>query len=91
MSPVVFSRTIDSTTYKGTISVNTGLFINGQYVQSATGDTLEYVIVFFPFPLDLSIYLTALTVISTRVRLGDRKSTRLNSSHSGESRMPSSA
>ena len=25
------------------------------------------------------------------VRLGDRKSTRLNSSHSGESRMPSSA
>ena len=72
MSPVVFTRTIDSTAYKGTISVNTSLFINGQFVQSATGDTLEYVIiVVYPFSLDSSIYLTALTVISTRVRLGN--------------------
>ena len=34
---------------------------------------------------------TPLTVMHTRAQLIDRKSTRLNSSHSGESRMPSSA
>ena len=33
--------------------------------------------------------LEALSIISSRLK--DRKSTRLNSSHSGESRMPSSA
>ena len=32
-----------------------------------------------------------LSVLYPMVSLGDRKSTRLNSSHSGESRMPSSA
>ena len=35
--------------------------------------------------------LTGLSVTDISAKLGDRKSTRLNSSHSGESRMPSSA
>ena len=42
MSPT-FTRDIDAPTYKGTISVNTGLFINGKFVDAVGGTTVEYV------------------------------------------------
>ena len=41
--PQTFTHQIDSPLYKGKVSLNTGLFINGQFVDSVDGETLEYV------------------------------------------------
>ena len=43
------------------------------------------------FAMASSPYLSPGSTLTRSTSLGDRKSTRLNSSHSGESRMPSSA
>ena len=40
---------------------------------------------------DYLLFKSALDILKKKQHLTDRKSTRLNSSHSGESRMPSSA
>ena len=42
--PQTFTHKFDTPVYKGTISVNTGLYINGQFVDPVEKDTLEYVI-----------------------------------------------
>lgn len=39
--PSVFSHEINSALYKGKLSVNTGLFINGQFVDAVDQGTLE--------------------------------------------------
>ena len=39
-----FTKQLETPVYKGTISVNTGLYINGQFVDPVERDTLEYVI-----------------------------------------------
>ena len=36
-----FSTTIDSETFKGTVSVNTGLFIGGEFVEAIKQGTIE--------------------------------------------------
>lgn len=41
--PGTFSHQFDTATYKGAAKVNTGLFINGQFVDSVDGATFEYV------------------------------------------------
>jgi aldehyde dehydrogenase (NAD+) len=41
--PAVFTYQFDSSLFKGTVNVNTGLFINGQFVDSVDGATFEYV------------------------------------------------
>ena len=41
--PTTFSKQIDSPVYKGEISLNTGLFINGEFVDSIEKGTTEYV------------------------------------------------
>ena len=51
------------------------------------GKRLAVILLMFFFFGGLSIYIT----VSSIYNIGDRKSTRLNSSHKTESRMPSSA
>ena len=41
--------------------------------------------------MELKVDNLSVKISKNRILMGDRKSTRLNSSHSGESRMPSSA
>jgi len=40
----VFKLELDKELYKGTVSLNTGLFINGQFVKPAEGGTIKYVL-----------------------------------------------
>ena len=40
--PAVFTHQFNTPTYKGTAKVNTGLFINGKFVDSVDGATFEY-------------------------------------------------
>ncbi len=42
--PATFTRQFDTPAYKGKVTVNTGLFINGQYVDSVDKETIEYVL-----------------------------------------------
>lgn len=42
MSPT-FTHKFDTSLYKGSIAVNTGLFINGQFVDAVDKQTIEYV------------------------------------------------
>ena len=39
--PTVYSECFDAPLFKGKVSVNTGLFINGEYVDSVDGGTIE--------------------------------------------------
>ena len=39
----VFTHTFATDAFKGKVSVNTGLFINGQFVAPVGGETFEYV------------------------------------------------
>lgn len=39
--PQVFTREFETKTFNGEISVNTGLFIDGKYVDAAEGGTIE--------------------------------------------------
>ena len=39
--PQVYTEEIKSQTFSGKVSVNTGLFINGEYVDSLDKDTIE--------------------------------------------------
>ena len=41
--PSVFTYQFDNAFFKGTTTVNTGLFINGKFVDSVDGATIEYV------------------------------------------------
>lgn len=41
--PSSFTHQFDTALYKGSVTVNTGLFINGEYVDSIDGETIEYV------------------------------------------------
>ena len=41
--PSVFTRQFDTPLYKGSVSVNTGLFINGQFVDPIDKETIECV------------------------------------------------
>ena len=41
--PQIFTRTLQTKSFNGTISVNTGLFINGKWVDAVDGGTIEYV------------------------------------------------
>lgn len=43
----MFKQTFDTSTYKGVVSLNTGLFIGGQFVEPLEGGKIEYV----QFPL----------------------------------------
>lgn len=36
-----FTREFDTHAYKGTVTVNTGLFINGQFVRAVNDATVE--------------------------------------------------
>ena len=40
--PEIFSREWDTDVYKGKTSFNTGLFINGQFVDGRKGTTIEW-------------------------------------------------
>ena len=40
----VFTKTIDSELFKGTVRVNTGLFIGGKFVDSISTETIECVL-----------------------------------------------
>jgi hypothetical protein len=42
--PQIFSREWDTDVYKGKTSFNTGLFINGQYVDGRKGTTIEWAV-----------------------------------------------
>ena len=42
--PGTFTHVFDTTLFKGTITVNTGLFIDGQWVDSANKETIEWVV-----------------------------------------------
>ncbi|KAK1229781.1 hypothetical protein PQX77_001691 [Marasmius sp. AFHP31] len=44
MSPKEFKLQLDTQAYKGTVSVNTGLFIGGKWVDPVEGGTIEYVL-----------------------------------------------
>lgn len=37
----IFSRKFDTALYKGEVSVNTGLFINGEFVDAVDKETIE--------------------------------------------------
>lgn len=39
--PSVWTTTLDTPKYKGTLKVNTGLYIGGQWVDSVKGTTIE--------------------------------------------------
>lgn len=39
--PKAFATELDTAVYKGKVSVNTGLYINGQFVDGVDGETLE--------------------------------------------------
>ena len=43
--PQTFTHQFDTPLYKGTATVNTGLFINGEFVDPVEGGTIEYVAV----------------------------------------------
>ena len=59
---------------------------------TAEDHRIHYVMVTFLLVVETTVALIMVSISSYRVVfLEDRKSTRLNSSHSGESRMPSSA
>lgn len=42
--PQTFTYQFDTALYKGSVSVNTGLYINGQWVDPVEKGTIEYVI-----------------------------------------------
>ena len=44
--PSTLIRQFDSPLFKGTVTVNTGLFINGQFVDPINEETIEYVTYF---------------------------------------------
>ncbi|KAL0566858.1 hypothetical protein V5O48_015141 [Marasmius crinis-equi] len=52
MSSKPFSLKLDTAAYKVTVSVNTGLFIGGKWVDPVEGGTIEYVV--YPFELSKS-------------------------------------
>ncbi|KAF9016045.1 aldehyde dehydrogenase [Hymenopellis radicata] len=39
--PRTYTQTLDTPAYKGTVSINTGLFINGQFVDPVKGDSID--------------------------------------------------
>ncbi|KAF9012267.1 aldehyde dehydrogenase [Hymenopellis radicata] len=39
--PRTYTQTLDTPAYKGTVSINTGLFINGQFVDAVKGDAID--------------------------------------------------
>ena len=41
--PSTFNHTFDTALYKGSVSINTGLFINGKFVDPVDNETIEYV------------------------------------------------
>ncbi|KIM54978.1 hypothetical protein SCLCIDRAFT_135639 [Scleroderma citrinum Foug A] len=41
--PSIFTHELDTPVYKGTVSVNTGLFINGQFVDGSNNTTIDVV------------------------------------------------
>ena len=41
--PGTFTHQFATDLYKGSVTVNTGLFINGKFVDSVDGETIEYV------------------------------------------------
>ena len=41
--PTVYTHNFDTPLFKGTGKVNTGLFINGEFVDSLSKETIEYV------------------------------------------------
>ena len=60
--PAAFTYQFDSSLFKGTTTVNTGLFINGQFVDSSDGATIEYVA---RFRASMAYMLTTRAVSST--------------------------
>jgi len=42
--PSIFTHEFDTPVYKGKVSINTGLFINGQFVDGSDKTTIEYVL-----------------------------------------------
>ena len=53
-----FTHTFATDAFKGKVSVNTGLFINGKFVDASDGETIEYVpsMLIPSADIDLSIY-----------------------------------
>lgn len=39
--PAVFTQQLDTPSYQGTVTVNTGLFINGEFVDPVDKQTIE--------------------------------------------------
>ena len=44
--PGTYTHKFDTAVYKGEVTINTGLFINGQFVDPVDGETIEYVFAF---------------------------------------------
>lgn len=47
--PSIFTHQWDTPVYKGSTSINTGLFINGEFVDGVKNTTIEYVRVYINF------------------------------------------
>ena len=47
--PSIFTHELDTPVYKGTVSINTGLFINGQFVDGSNNTTIECVLLINTF------------------------------------------
>ena len=54
--PAIFSHEWNTEVYKGKTSFNTGLFINGQYVDGRKGTTIERVVLFKLFSDHISYH-----------------------------------
>ena len=66
--PETFSQEWDTPVYKGKTSFNTGLFINGQYVDGVKGKTIEWVQISQIWLDDKPSSYCSLTVFSILVR-----------------------
>ncbi len=65
----VFTYTFDTPTFKGTSKVNTGLFINGKFVDPIEGGSIECVCSsFYLLCIDLHTSLPGLLIQVRRVR-----------------------